>query len=333
VKNIRLFAFICCHLLIFVCIMYLLAATPALAQTLSLSIWPPLLEVIIQPGRTITQAYQITNNSDHELSITPNIFPFEPVGEEGQIKINKFDSNEIKSKIKNQKSKLDFFSFESGERFNQSFLLPVGQTKQLVLKISIPKETPEKDYYYTLLFSTASQDLTKGGQSETSSVTQIGTNILLTISRTGKPLLLGRILEFRSPTIIDSFSSVNFTVRLENWGKTFWKPFGQIKIKGILKQKGEVKLLEQNILANSSRQLTVPSFKPALPIGPFKAFLEFSLNESPPGGGPADSAAGQEQKLSSETTFWYLPYKLTGLILGLFMLYFLLRKISRLVPD
>jgi len=281
------------------------------SQTLSLSLWPPLLEVMMQPGKTITQVYKLTNNSDHELQITPQIFPFEPEGQRGEIKIN-FSPLEPTLTTPH-------FSFASREKFGQSFLLPVGETREMVLKISLPQNNPEKDYYYTLLFVSGGDTFAplnkEGGKSM--SIVQIGSNILLTASQLGKPTLLGRVTLFSAPIIIDSFSATDFTVILENWGKTFWKPFGKIEISGTFDQKNEIPLREQNILANSSRQLTVDSFQPRWPIGPFKAKLIFSLNQD-----------GSE--FSSQVSFWYLPYKLMAGVIILLLVLFIIRRISRL---
>jgi len=285
-------------------------ANVAQAQTLSLSLWPPLLEVMMQPGKTITQVYKLTNSSDHELQITPQIFPFEPLGETGEIKIN-FPSPPATLTA-------PLFSFASREKFGQAFPLAVGETREMVLKISLPPNNPEKDYYYTLLFSTGEEPLSplKGEEGKSTAVAQIGTNILLTASQLGKPPLLGRIVLFSAPFIVDSFSATNFMVILENWGKAFWKPFGKIEITGPFNQKGEIALREQNILANSSRRLILDSYRPTWPIGPFKADLAFSLNEDGP-------------EFSSPITFWYLPYKLVGGIFLFIILVLLGRRLKR----
>jgi len=286
----------------------------AQAQSLSLSLWPPLLEVIMQPGKTITQVYKLTNNSDHELSITPQIFPFEPLEETGGIKIDFSPPPVIPT--------LPHFSFASREKFDQAFPLPVGKTQELVLKINLPPNNPEKDYYYTLLFSTGEEPLSLNkDEGQSTALARIGTNILLTSSLLGKPTFLGRIVLFSAPFIVDSFSATNFTVILENWGKTFWKPFGEIIIEGPFDQKNEIALREQNILANSSRRLTLDSYRPRWPIGPFKAKLEFALNED-------------GQKLSSQITFWYLPYKLlAGTILLVILTSFIRLLKHRLSPT
>lgn len=287
-------------LAIVVCIAFM-QPTAVYGQSISLSIWPPLLEVMIQPGRNVAHVYKLTNNSDRPLQITPNIYSFKQQGERGEIKINL------------AKGGSNFFSFGSGEQLGTPFNLPIGQTKELILKISIPPKTAEHDHYYTLLFATAAVS-DESGPSSASSVTQIGSNILLTVSQNGKPNLLARIIEFSAAKIIDSFSPADFKVRLENWGQTFFKPFGKIYITGILKQKDEIELLPQNILGESVRQLDTPQLKPKLPLGPFKAKLEFSAGES------TSSAFSQ---LSAETVFWYLPYKLllaTGTLATIYLL-------------
>lgn len=285
------------------------SARPILAQTISLSLWPPLLEVQMMPGKTVVQEYRLANKSDSFLEVTPLIFPFETDGLNGQIKINfKYSANTDPSPY--------FFSFAGGEEFNKSFPLAPQKEKLLKLKISLPKGEPEKDYYFTLLFSTSSAE--KSNKNITASVSQIGTNILLTASSIEKPTLLGRISEFSAPLIIDSFSPVNIKVVLENIGRTYWKPFGKINITGLLKQKDEIKLLEQNVLANSQRQLLISPYKPSLPIGPFRAQLEFFLNQ------------GENQPfLSAETTFWYFPWKLFSGLTAISAVCLTLKKLKK----
>lgn len=269
-------------------IVFILVANPTkvYGQSLSLSIWPPLLEIMIQPGKTITHVYKLTNNSEQELLITPYLYSFEPLNEFGQIKINN------QSIVDSQ-----FFSFESREKFKKPFSLPVNETRELVLKIHIPPNTPENDYYHTLLFSTSETPVgEEGPDGKTGSITQIGSNILLTVSKSGNPNLLARIAKFSAPLLIDSFSETDFELILENWGKTYWKPFGKIEITGLFKQKNEIKVLEQNILANSQRKINLEPFNPKIPFGPFKAKLEFSPNEN-------------NESLNQGVTFWYFPYK------------------------
>ncbi|MBI3379542.1 hypothetical protein HY029_02165, partial [Candidatus Gottesmanbacteria bacterium] len=51
----------------------------AYAQSLSLSISPPLLEVMIKPGKSITQVYKLTNNGE-PIVITTNVSELDSTG-------------------------------------------------------------------------------------------------------------------------------------------------------------------------------------------------------------------------------------------------------------
>jgi len=290
--------------LIFLTISCFLLPPPAYGQTLSLSLWPPLLEVMMQPGRSITQVFQLTNNSEQDLLIMPQIFAFKPNGATGQIMLET-----------NPSPVANFFSFESREKPNEPFLVKAGQGRQLVLKISVPLNNPEGDYYHTLLFSSLSTPALSQSSGASSSVIQIGSNILLTVSQTGKPPLGGKITQFSLPSIIDSFSPLEPTIILENTGRAFWKPFGEITLTGLFGQKKTIKLLEQNVLAYSSRQLNIEPFRPAIPLGPFKTQLKFTLNENGP-------------LISQEISFWYLPYKVFGCLLVLIWGLIIVKKIA-----
>ncbi len=65
---------------------YLLLAIPSFAQSLSLSISPPLLEVVIKPGKSILVAYNIQNSGD-PVVLTPKVVSFEPADERGNIRL------------------------------------------------------------------------------------------------------------------------------------------------------------------------------------------------------------------------------------------------------
>jgi hypothetical protein len=255
-----------------------------------------------------------------DLLIVPNIYSFKPLGNFGQIKIS--DQLPVTS---NQISNTDqpIFSLDSQEKFGEPFLLSIGETRQIVLKISIPEKNPENDYYYSLLFSTVGLPSLPGALADgggASSVAQIGSNILLTVSQLGKPILSGKILHFSAPQIIDSFDQTPFTVIVENNGHTFWKPFGSITVSGIFNQKSEARLLEQNVLAYHSRQLNLDPYKPKLPLGPFEATLKFTLNQDGP-------------ELIETITFWYLPYKLFGLILISTVFLLIVKKIVNKIKN
>lgn len=256
------------------------------AQTFSLSIWPPLLEIMIQPGRTVNYVYKIANTGDDQ-TLVAKVLPFEPADSAGNIKLLNLPI--LLSPLS--------FSFQGEEiSLGKPFLLKSGESKDLVLKIAVPKNAAEKDYYVSLVFETSSEG--KIGQSLTQTAAKIAGNILITISLTGEPPKKAQILEFSSPKIIDSFEPVNFILRIENIGTAFFKPFGKIEIEGIFGQKGVVKILPENILAGYSRKMNLEPWKQKFILGPFRARAEFTVDEN-------------GDKLSAETTFLALPYKAT----------------------
>lgn len=269
----------------------LLKTTAIWAQTYSLSIWPPLLEVMVQPGRTVTQVYKITNSADEQILVA-KVLPFEPKDEFGNINLLNIPS------LLNPLS----FSFEgSGITLGRPFLLKSGESKDLVLKLTVPKRTPEKDFYASLVFETS--PVGKIGLSQSQTAAKIAGNLLITVSTEGKPAKKAKILEFSAPKIIDCFDPVHFILRIENINSAFFKPFGEIKIEGIFNQQGKIKLLPENILAGYSRNLTISPWKEKFIVGPFRAKAEFSLDP------PENGQVPEGEKLSAETNFLALPYK------------------------
>ena len=288
--------------LIFACLL-LLNTTTSRAQTYSLSIWPPLLEVMIQPGKFVTQAYKLTNSGDDQVIIA-KVLPFEPSDSEGNINILPMPS---------LLSPLIFSFSDKNLSLGQPFLIKSGETKDLILKIYVPRNTTERDYFASLIFETNPEG--RIGLSETQTAAKIAGNILLTVSFSGKPLKKGLISQFSSPRIVDSFDAVPFILKVENTGVAFFKPFGAIKIEGVFNQKGTIQILPQNILPQFSRNLQITPWKEKFILGPFKATAEFTL----------DSSANSEQpgdKITGQITFLALPYKaILALIVVLIILF------------
>jgi hypothetical protein len=340
------FAFCILHLIIAFCILHL---SEAKAQTLSLSIWPPLLEVTIQPGKSITQVYKLRNTGETDLALTSKIVPFKPEGETGDINLE-FARPPARQGTWNSEF-LPWFSFLNADlSLGQKFFLPAGREQEVVLKIKVPAEAPETDYYFTLLFETLPEVFLpsgSGGQIEA----KIGSNILLTASQTGEPKKQAKIEEFsirnsqfviRNLIIIDSFTQPQFVVRLKNTGNAFFKPFGSITTAGWFNQRWVLDLLPENVLVNSVRQIrcqksaslttseeNTPSEKQSvLPspchletkflLGKYSAKLEFGLDE----------ASGEYQK---EIVFWAVPLKLAaGILVSLVLLFVIATKLPAL---
>jgi len=281
---------------------FLLFAISANAQSLSLAISPPLLEVMIQPGKSITQVYKLSNPGEIDLAMTSKILPFSPQGEKGEITLDNRPNNTLTNQY------LTWFSFQNANlALGDKFLLKAGGEQEVVLKLKVPGNAPEDDYYATLLFETLPSPFSD--QSGAQAQAKIGTNLLLTVSRDGQPPRKAEIIEFKVPKIIDSFDRPHFLLRLKNTGRSFLKPMGIITVTGWFEQKYILELLPENILVDSLRQIQCQSEDNPQPcrinskflLGRYQVKAEFGLDQL-------------SEDYLAEATFFALPIKL---ILGL----------------
>ena len=289
----------------------LIKPTPVFSQSFSLSLSPPVVEVMMQPGRKATYAFQLKNNSSSPVNLLPKIIPFQPQGEQGQVKYPPENGNWPGQ---------DYFSFLNADlQINQPFLLAPDEEIQLVLKISLPQNAPEGDYYQSLILEQLAANTPN--QTQTQLVGQIGSHILLTVSSSGKPKKEAAIVEFFSPSllfgkILDSFDALNLELRIKNTGQAFFKPFGEIIILNNNEEKvASLPLRPDNILKDTTRQIYCqegPCRANNLNfLGRYQAQVQFTADEN----GPVSKQS---------FIFWVLPIKLTlGLVLGLLLAIFI----------
>ena len=250
-------------------------------QSISLAIYPPLLEVMIKPGKSITQVYKIYNQSPTDQILTAKIVPFEPTDETGGIKLIESDQQyEISNKQDLNSSDLspisyhlsssspDWFSLQNADIvINEPFLVKANSQRDIVLKIKIPQTAKEIDYYQTFLFETQTAN-SQNGQSLSQVQSRIGANILLTVSESGLPELkasigifepenyLLRLPFFKTATyLIDSFDQPGLNLAIKNTGNSLFKPFGRLSINGWLNSNWNYNLYSENILSGSQRKI------------------------------------------------------------------------------
>jgi hypothetical protein len=231
---------------------YLLLTTISRAQTITLSVYPPILEVIMKPGKSILIAYRIQNGGD-PATLTLSILPFNARDEFGNIDIQ----NEFTGPIRFQLDNADY-------TLNKPFFLKTGESMQALLRIRAPQNLPEGDYYYTLV--TESDALpTKEGISSSRTKARIGSPILLTITNTGNIEIKGKVGMFsllphysipllgKTISLFDSTDPIPLIFIIENKGNNMIKPQGEIVLKGNFGERASYEILPQNILAYSKR--------------------------------------------------------------------------------
>lgn len=295
------------------------------AEEISLSINPAILEVMIKPGRSITQVYKLTNHGTTDLIIGTSIVPFEPEGEDGGIRLLPDQSQTNNPE--------QVFSFQNADlSLGEKFHLQAGKTREVVLKIKLPESSREDDYYFTLLFETYPPET---DQPASSSKAIIGSHILLTITQNGEPIKKATIEEFglRNPLIsfgqiyfVDSFSPMGFVVRLKNTGHSVFKPNGKITTKG-WSNPPALDLTPENVLNDSIRAIRCKKengdeigpcqIENRFLIGKYQSKLSFTLDSD-------------KEEYSRNLTFFAFPLKLGfGLIIAVVILLSIKKRVSK----
>lgn len=235
-----------------------------LAQNaIDLAITPPILEVMIKPGKEIRQQFSISNGGG-DMVLTPKVVAFKPNGNFGNVELTDIQGPDW------IKYKSDPINIKNGESVN------------FYLLISPPEDVPEMDHYLSLVFeSTPAVDLL--GQNMSFHKAQIGSLLLITATNDGNPKKSAQIVKFSAPKVVDSLlGEINYQVILKNDGNSFWKPVGKITIN----DSDTLTLAPQNILSGYQRELNCLdgekiiecSLGKKLLKGKYSAKLEFKLD-------------------------------------------------------
>ncbi len=314
-------------------LIFFISKTIVKAQSFHLSITPPLLEAMIMPGKSITKVYKLTNNGP-DTQIYATIASFKPKDHLGNIDI-KLDSKSLTA----DQELLSWFSFQNSDiNLPGGFQLKSGEAQELVLQIKVPENAKEQDFYLSLLFQ-SKPGIGLIGDSGAQATGVIASNILLTVSKDGKPPKNGRISEFKNLggfnflnlpfKIYDSFDIIPFSLIVENTGKNLFKPYGSVKIlTSFGKQTEFLEVLPQNILAFSQRKLSQKGteedplqpllWQPKnLAIGFYQAQASLVIEDT-------------SNKLEAQIKFFLFPWKLTlGLGLALFFTLFITKRLNK----
>lgn len=278
----------------------------------NLSLTPSQIEFVLQPGITLTQAYQVTNESDQEITLNTKVIPFLPVGNNGSVTYSNLISNPNIS-----------FSLNNADiQLGHPFTLHPNESRQLVLKITASSQTKLSDYYSTFFVYQTNQSL-NSDTSISQTTGQIGSHILLSVSDIENPKVEGLIQKLSlTPKIKDVFfTPIKFSGQIQNNSNYFFKTAGKITISKNQKIIKELNLDSQNVLANYYRQFScnnqsICTLKTPLWPGHYTAVLELdpSLNTKP-----------------VSISFFVLPLSPIAILGVLCVVFFLFSKIRKLV--
>ncbi len=258
--------------------------SPAAAQSLGLSITPPISEVMIIPGKEVIQTFTITNDGGDGLA-SVYIIPFKAQGENGNVTLDE------KNAVTNTSPYAPWFSIISPvSAFGEKFYLAGGAKQDITIKISPPPGATEKDYYFTLLYELDSE--VPGGIAPVGPTNQarIGANMIISLSKDGNPEKTFEIVEFSAPKIMDSLGKLRFSIRIGNSGEFFFRPEGEITITSTFGDAETLSLAPLNAISDSIRNipclkdeeiLSCGSNRKVL-IGIYKSTLKISPGEGFP---------------------------------------------------
>lgn len=301
------------------------------AQQVSLSISPPLLELFIKPGKAVMIAYRLENLGDPTF-LNLKVLPFEAKDNLGNIRIKPDFEGPVRFGLDN-----------SDLTLNQPFFLKTNDSQQILLRIRVPENITDGDYYYSLLAETLPPTPKEGIGSARAKAT-IGSNILVTISNSGnidiKPKItlfstkggftLGKNIKF-----YDSSDKIPVILNVVNKGKNMMKPAGQIKLRGVFGETAEYDIISKNILAESERLMeATPSAivecvdrrdaascvstlnLSGFFIGKYSLSTQLSFGENSP-------------TVFSSAMFYAFPFKIIGgILLSIIIIIFIIRRYS-----
>jgi len=247
----------------------------AAAADLSLGIYPPIIQIQIEPPANIDTPITIENHG--QVSVALEIL-FKPFGS------SKEENGEIVYLIGKKPLIFENIKISEDEEAIEKVVIPPKQSKTLELHIDIPRDEPLSDYYFSVLF--VSENKLDERLNQLKIQGGIATNVLLSIKGIppligAKPTSIAKIVEFSSPSFLEK-GPVPFTVRLKNQSNHFITPQGTISIKNILgKTIGQVKLSPVNILADTIRsQETL--WQETFLFGPYTATLNINPSDKGP---------------------------------------------------
>ena len=263
-------------------------------------------------------AYKLDNLGDPAF-INLKILPFEAKDNLGNIRIKSEFEGPVRFSLDNSDLQLE-----------QPFFLKAGGSQQILLRIRIPENIVDGDFYYSLLAETAPPTASEGIGSARAKAT-IGSNILVTISNSGNIDIKPRVVLFstrggstfgRDIKVFDSADKIPLVFIVENKGKNMIKPEGQISLKGNFGETAKYDIISKNILAESQRLLeATPSAQigrdslvlSGFFIGKYYLSTQISFGENSP-------------TIFGSTTFYAFPFKITvGILIAILIIVIITR--------
>ncbi len=271
----------------------------------NLGLKPAQIEITLEPGKSYTQAFEVTNNSNDSVILTSSLSAWQPLDNLGNIQHQESDQFPF-----------NFSLVNSDLRLGQEFILTPHQSRQLVLKIENP-DTQNVDHYFSFFLSQKPpQPQLQSGQN----LAKIGANILISTSTESTLAPLNIDFINLSPRLKDTFLGLKITGQISNPSSRFTHLQGKITLKKNNEIFWEKDIYPYTVLSQNSRQIFCltedkhpESCQVSAPLWPGKYQLEVRQNPS---------AATPDYV----NNFFVFPYLLSFIIIFVFTLFHLIVK-------
>ncbi len=267
-----------------------------------LAVTPPLKEISINAGQSFSDTIKVSNPTNSTLNIAVSYQDFFSKSEDGTPSFSDLNSS---------------YSLAKWITSDKSFTLNSGETKDFSYTISVPANAEPGGHYGVIFFTPA---LVSGSATTASGVTtiaKIGSLLMVTVP--GTIVYDGEISSFSTNQNLytNSKNIIDFTTRFANLGTNHVKPTGTIVIKNMFGAQVANLIVNENqgnVLPQSIRQFT-NEWSKNYGFGWYKAQVNLTY--------------ANNQNLTSDLTFWIIPWKETvGGVLVLILIIWLFSNLT-----
>lgn len=289
-----------------------LALIPVFAKAAALT--PGVMEITSERGQVVEQTVTVINAKAIDQTYFLGVMKFEPSEEGGIPKFITFEEDHT--------GLPEWIQFPFSE-----FIVKANSKQEVKFTTAIPSDAKSGGYYAAVTVSEAPSDLVADNGAVVEA--KIASLVLLTVTgETNEKLAL---LEFKTTKSLASRVDVLYEFRLQNQGNVHVTPKGKVIVKDIFGRtvtKFDANSTSGRVLPNSTRQFLVGSETEknlyetlkdqmrTFAIGPMTAELLLTYGNS-------------EDVISSQISFWYLPWQIMLTDVVLVVLIILLYKLVR----
>lgn len=294
-------------------------APSAHAQSTTLSVSPPVVEILLAPGKKLTQTFTLQTTGEN-VEVTPELHLATPSDDQGHMTIDP-------SPITRQSLGDGGLTITSSPPLNSPFSIQ-NSLFTLTLTLEAVNTDVAQDVYLALVFKTNPADSIPYSQSSIPFTPSISSLILVTINPEGATPVDLRVKDFTLPKVHDSWLPLTIEPVLNNNSPVMIRPHGLYEI---ISPSGKtllsLPLYPNLILGNYSRRILGSHTRcegsphtgcvdPASPL----SFTPAWHNLGPHRLRLTITTEGGTQIAQVEKTIWILPLRLTLICLVVLVL-------------